>query len=418
MITEKQQEVLDAVEREGGIRAAARALGMDQALVGRQYHAARRKLQAGVPWGPVSVPPWMTLKGQSVLVDGEGNLRGRWDKTTRAGLDDEDARQLPDPKRTVKLSTLRDADGRVIQQWQSEKPELVAKEQAWLDLAEKLSQKVARVELLPPPPPDERRSWSLVTGYPITDAHLGMLAWAPEVGEDYDLAIGRKLLVGAMSHLTSGAYRASTGLVVFLGDNMHYDSFEAITPTSKNQLDSDSRYAKVAWATVEACRTAIDLALRAHDQVFVVVKGGNHDPSSAVFLELCIKVAYEQEPRVEVLTSPAPSTYWRFGKVLLGFHHGHMMKGERLAGTMAADVPELWGATKYRHWWTGHVHHMKACDYQGCSVESFRVMPPADAYGHGLGYRPYRDMKAITFHEEFGEVARHTVNPAMLEGAR
>ena len=50
----------------------------------------------------------------------------------------------------------------------------------------------------------------------------------------------------------------------------------------------------------------------------------------------------------------------------------------------------------------------------GCRVESFRVLGPNDAWAENKGYRPAQDMKAIVLHREFGEVARHIVNPRML----
>jgi hypothetical protein len=81
---------------------------------------------------------------------------------------------------------------------------------------------------------------------------------------------------------------------------------------------------------------------------------------------------------------------------------------------MATDRREDWGKTRYRYWWTGHVHHDQVKDIQGVKCESFRVLPPADAWADGAGYRSMRDIKAIVFHKEYGEVARHTVNPEML----
>jgi hypothetical protein len=87
---------------------------------------------------------------------------------------------------------------------------------------------------------------------------------------------------------------------------------------------------------------------------------------------------------------------------------------------MATDRPEDWGRTRYRYWWTGHIHTSKtqaatnSQDFSGCSVESFRILAPTDAWAHQKGYRPHRDMKSITLHREFGEVARNTVNPEMF----
>ena len=53
-------------------------------------------------------------------------------------------------------------------------------------------------------------------------------------------------------------------------------------------------------------------------------------------------------------------------------------------------------------------------DISGCRVESFRVLPPKDAWTNNQGYRPERSMQSIVFHKEMGEVARNTINAEML----
>ena len=81
---------------------------------------------------------------------------------------------------------------------------------------------------------------------------------------------------------------------------------------------------------------------------------------------------------------------------------------------MAADREQAWGRTKFRYWLTGHVHNQRLWDFPGCSVESFRVLAPQDAWAFNKGYRSQRDMKAIIYHAEYGEVSRVTVNPEMF----
>lgn len=82
----------------------------------------------------------------------------------------------------------------------------------------------------------------LLVGYPVGDHHLGMLSWPDETGAPWDIKIGERMLAGATDYLMQQAPDAAIGLLVFLGDFMHYDSFEAVTPTSRNQLDADSRH--------------------------------------------------------------------------------------------------------------------------------------------------------------------------------
>lgn len=392
------EEAAAAVAEHGSIRAAGRALGVDHTTVLKWLRRAA---------------PELVLKGQSTLTGPDGEIRGRWDKTTRAGRDLELTNEGPDPLVIKRRASLFDPDGKVIQQWITEEQGARERLDAWMQAAELLARKAHRAEPLPPP---EHADSSLVTLYPVADAHMGMLSWKLETGTDYDLKIGRRLLTRAMSYLTRGWQGGATdeAVVALLGDTLHYDSYKTVTPEHGHLLDADSRYPAVVWRTVEVMRTCIDLALRAHRKVTVVVKGGNHDDSSSVWLALALKIAYENEPRIEVRIDHAVASYLRFGKVLLGFHHGDKIKPERLPGAMAADVPQDWGASLYRYWWTGHIHRMTAQDFQGCTVESARILPPPDAYAAGLGYRSPRDAKAIIYHLDHGEVARHTVNPSMM----
>jgi hypothetical protein len=57
-------------------------------------------------------------------------------------------------------------------------------------------------------------------------------------------------------------------------------------------------------------------------------------------------------------------------------------------------------------------------DSQGCRVESFRILAPGDAWAANNGYRSAADMKSILLHRVYGEVGRHTVNPALLDKDR
>jgi hypothetical protein len=168
---------------------------------------------------------------------------------------------------------------------------------------------------------------------------------------------------------------------------------------------------------VRAIRYTIDCALRRHKNVRVIFAPGNHDLSLSIFMMELLANVYENEKRVTVDTSPRHFHYFSFGKNLIGIHHGHGAKPKDLPLIMATDQPEAWGRAQYRYLWTGHVHHDQVKDYHGVRWESFRVLPPADAYAANAGYRSQRDMKAIILHKEFGEVSRHTVNPAMLEAA-
>lgn len=377
--TARQWEILKAVDEHGTAEAAARHLKLSRGTITNTQKAVRDKAarQGYSPQHDMRrcVPDGFHLKGTSTLYDAEGNERLQWVKTSI------------DHDRQMEL--FREAIAALTESLPREKPVLAP--QVTAD--------------------------HLMACYPVGDHHFGMLAWGEEAGEDYDLQIGERLLTGAIDHLIKVAPPCSEAAIVLLGDFLHYDSFKAVTPTSNHLLDADSRFPKMVRAAIRAVRYMIRAALERHGRVRVIVEIGNHDLSSSVFLMEALYNIYEDEPRVIIDRSPGHFHYFRFGKNLVGTHHGHGVKLDKLPLIMATDRAKDWGETEYRYWWTGHVHHDRVMDFNGCRAESMRILPPADAYAANAGYRSGRDMKAIILHKDYGEVARHIVNPAMLEAA-
>lgn len=414
--TDKQWEAYRAVCEHGTYGAAARATGKSKGNLQRDVGIIRRRAvqQGHVPPAIKPIPDGLTLRGTSTLYRDDGTVMQQWDKTKTQGRPEEETTPLPGP--ITKVSKLYDGQGRVIQEWVSAKATEEQKAQAWADYARELAATVDRAAPIPyimrPPLGD------LLACYPVGDHHLGMLAWGTETGGgSYDMKISEDLLRNASTYLMRMAPCCDQALVAFLGDFLHYDSFDAVTPTGHNLLDADGRYPKMIRAGVRMMRHMVDAALERHGKVHVIVEIGNHDLSSSVFLMECLRCVYENEPRVTIDTLPSHYHYFKFGRNLIGTHHGHGTKMEKLPMIMAADRAKEWGETAHRYWWTGHIHNRTATDFAGCSVESFRILAPADAWAAQKGYRPIRDMKALVLHTEHGEVARHTVNPDMFKGA-
>lgn len=321
------------------------------------------------------VPDGYIAKGTSTLYRPDGSISAQWVKTTR------------DEER------LHEMQLRAIASMAAELPKL--------------------------PPRKASGVWrtDLLTVYPIGDPHIGMYAWGEETGEDWDLEIAERVHCGAMRELVHAVPATDTGVVLNLGDMFHYDGLRAETPRSGHALDADGRYAKMIDVGIKILRQCIESALTKHNHVHVMNLPGNHDESSALFMSVALRHMYEREPRVTIEASPSVFQYFRFGKVLLGAHHGHTCKPEKLPGVMATDRARDWGETLYRHWLTGHVHHEFKKEQGGCTVESFNTLAAKDAYAANGGWRSNRTMSAVIYHREFGEVARSKVCAAMFEEA-
>ena len=191
---------------------------------------------------------------------------------------------------------------------------------------------------------------------------------------------------------------------------------QGMTERSGHVMDLDGRYAKMIDVGMMVMRQCITSALKKHRRVRVINVVGNHDDTGALWMSVALRHTYENEPRVQIDKAPSAFHYIEHGRCLVGTHHGHTCKAERLPGVMAADQAEAWGRTRHRYWYIGHVHHQSVKEYAGVTVESFNTLTAKDAYSAFGGYRAQQNMKCIVLHAEFGEVARHTVSPEMLKG--
>jgi len=374
--TPRQIEFIDAILNLGGHRSAAAHLGVSRGTISGALKNLRRKaaVQGFSPEHHMTktAPEPYVVKGVSTYFDKEGKPRGQWVKT-----------KLDEQRREELLRAAADA----------------------------LSAEIPRLAPVSAPHHGNDKLCNLFT---ITDYHVGMLAWGAETGADWDLAIAEKTLVDAFSHMIATSPKAQTAVVNQLGDFLHFDSFEAVTPTNRHLLDADSRFPKVVAVAVRILRRVVDMALASHDEVKLLICQGNHDLSSSVWLQIMFTALYENEPRVTVDQSILPYYVHQHGKVMLGFHHGHMKKNDGLPLHFAASYPEIWGQTSKRFIHVGHRHHVEEKEHAGVKVVQHSTLAARDAYAARGGWHSDRQMLAITYHSEFGEVARSTVTPEML----
>lgn len=373
-----QERVVEAVNRLGSLRAAARELKLDSAAVVKSIQALRRNaaLKGFSPEHDMThaAPDPFVVRGVSTYYDKEGKARGQWVKTK---LDDERAD--------------------------------LARKAALEALAESLPR------LAPQGPVPGSHASHLCNVFTLTDSHVGALAWHKEGGEDWDLKIAEATLVGCFKHAVRAAPRAEVGFVNQLGDFLHYDSLTPVTPTHGHILDADGRFSKMVGTAIRVLRRVIDFALARHPRVVVLVAEGNHDMASAVWLRHMFKALYENEPRVTIIDSELPYYAWQHGKTMLAFHHGHLRKNEQLPQLFAAQFPSMWGATMRRYAHTGHRHHVEEKEYSGMIVRQHPTLAARDAHAARGGWIADRSITALTYHSTFGEVARNSVTPDMLE---
>jgi hypothetical protein len=358
---------------------------------------------------PVEVAEGLELRQQTTQVNPDGTLRTRYDKTALARQDEPSFEVVPAGHHVTKTTTRVDADGRVGMQYVTAKHADAAREAALHDaLRASLAEYVVPVAPLDPPVYVDSDTHANI---PVGDAHIGMLAHASETGEHSDMKIQKRDLVNATRRLVAGMPPSRTCTIILLGDNIHADDDQQVTPAHKHKLDVDGRSDKVARVAVDVFRTMIDLARQRFEFVTVEVVGGNHDPVTSLWLRLSLELLYENEPRVTVNPSPASLRVWEFGKNLFGTCHGDGIRPENMMSTMAARYREAWGRCPFVYGYQGHRHkrHVGVVEKDGGVVEVFRTMTGKDAFAAKYGYESGQDLVGITYHREYGEVERKTV---------
>lgn len=371
-VTEKQRLVIETLEKVGSLRKVATETGLPATTVRNTFHTVER-LAASRGEAPANdldypLPAGQIVTGVSTLQKSpDGNLQ--WIKT--------------------KVSYEKQLD-------------------LMKEAVESLITDLPKVKAIPYK--GSNANGDTIAVYPLGDPHVGMMSWSEETGIDWDLKIAEAKFLDVFDRLVRTAPNCKEAVIVNLGDFFHADNAIGVTARSGHHLDMDGRYAKMVKVGMKIMRRMIETALEHHEIVRVITVQGNHDDCGAMFLRVALANIYEDNPRVLVDQSPAPFHYVRFGKVLLGTHHGHSCKAPNLPGVMASDRAEDWGQTEYRYWLTGHIHHDSKKEYPGVTVESFRTLAAKDAYAAWGGYRSGQDSKCIVYHKDFGEVERHTVN--------
>lgn len=275
-----------------------------------------------------------------------------------------------------------------------------------------MGEELPRMEFAPAP---VACNADLLNCYVLTDYHLGLLSWHEETGADYDLSIAEHQLVAWFSAAIRMAPDAEVGVFAQLGDYLHWDGLDAVTPASKHLLDADTRFQKLVRVAIRVTRRVVDMLLAKHQKVHVLMAEGNHDTASSIWLREWFSAIYENEPRITVDRSPDPYYCVEHGQTSLFFHHGHKKKPAAVSDVFVAKFRDVFGRTQHSYAHLGHLHHVDIKENNLMIVEQHRTLAAPDAYASRGGWISGRDAKVITYHKAYGEVGRLTINSDMLK---
>lgn len=377
--TLRQIEIIDCLRKHDGNKSkAGKELGIkrqsiDSILLSLISKAAKQGYSPDHDMKH-SVPDGFLLKGTSTLYDSDGNTKIQWVKSS---IDQERQREM---------------------------------------ITEAIKASCETMPRLKPISFKGQANEELLNQYTFTDYHIGMMAWHREGGDNWDIKIAESTLIGAFSHMIANSPNADACIINQLGDFLHFDGLKPVTPASGHVLDGDSRFHKMIRVAIRCLRAVIDMALTKHKTVHLICAEGNHDESSAHWLQELFTILYENEPRISVENSPKPYYCHQHGLTMLAYHHGHCKGQDKLFPIIPAMFPEIWGVTKFRYVHEGHMHHKQVKENAGMIREMHQTLAAADAYSSRGGYISERATTCITYSKQHGEVSRISVKPSMLEG--
>ena len=373
-ITDKQ--LIAAIEELGDKTAAAAYLGMNRRTLARRLERMREGRSADQRRGErveFNEREDEVFKGRSVLwnpVTGEEKLE--WIKTDR--------------DKQKQLEALKEA-------------------------AEALKEDIPAIPPIKEPKGGQK---SLLNLFILTDAHIGMLAWGEETGEDWDTSLAEDMILKMFAVAIDRAPSARRAVFAQMGDFLHYDGIDPVTPASKHQLDTDTRFAKLVRTGIRVTRQIVEMLLSKYASVEVIMAEGNHDPVSEIWLRESLADRYRNQKRLHIDTSPAPFYAIEHGSTSLFFHHGHLKKVDQIDRALTAEFREVFGRTKHSYCHVGHLHHHLVKETELMQVEQHGTLSARDAYASRHGFKSARQAHVITYHEDHGDVGRIVLTPEQL----
>lgn len=372
--TERQKEILLARINSSNNKEAAAKVGIG--VRNLQFALSRiRKNAAKQGYSPDhdmhhTVPEGFVAKGVSTLYDDEGNVKVQW---VKSNLQQQD-----------QLEQIKNALDEFLEHQKNKSP-FIAK------------------------PKKKVKKGNELAVVNIGDAHFGMYAHEDISGENYNLEIAAKRHKNVFMRLMNNAPECETIIINQLGDFFHSDNYESTT-TKGTRVDTDGRLEQVFLVGLEVLSFITEEALKRYKNVIVRHVKGNHDSVLSMAIKAHQEAYFRNNKRLTIEMTPSPTWVYQHGNTAFLVSHGHAPKPNKLAEYFAAKYPEIWGSTKHRYCYHGHIHSKNATieTYGGCITESFAGLPSADTWHNETGYVSGQSMCLIVLDKEKGEVRRST----------
>jgi len=130
---------------------------------------------------------------------------------------------------------------------------------------------------------------------------------------------------------------------------------------------------------------------------------GNHDWERSLYLATALAMYYNKSKTIAIDSLHSPRKCCIFGEYMFGFTHGKYEKREKLPIIFADEYPEIWGSTKYRIIFSGHVHQHTEIEISGTKVITMPSLSDHGEWENKLGFSNYKRAQARLYHAGTGK---------------
>ena len=209
---------------------------------------------------------------------------------------------------------------------------------------------------------------------------------AAEAGRDYSPEIAEQRLRDGFSQCHAAMPPAKVAVILHNGDTTHANDDRDVTVKSSHRLKVKGNHDTNIRIATRCIAWQIELALKKHEKVHLVVRKGNHDPNTPTPINIAMEARYEDNPRVVIDASTSPFWVKRFGRVFLASHHGHGIKPPQLAHTIKDKFHAEYGKADFAYLFTGHLHHEKVDTFGRLVWRQLPALGLMEQHGAEMGF--------------------------------
>lgn len=248
----------------------------------------------------------------------------------------------------------------------------------------------------------------------LSDVHFNKLCEDHVSGGYYDLKVARQRVdSGVQRLLTYATAFPIDQIVLIIGNDILNSDTPTNTTTGGTPQDNDRHWTTAFNIAKNSIISLIELLLGVAD-VHVQHCPSNHDYQTGFFLADSVASWFHNHPNLTFDVSIRHRKYYEYGLNMIMSDHGDGVKVADTPLLMAQEMPEMWGRTRHRYSYKGHVHHkdlrsfQKSKEYHGVIVEHLSSPTPSDEWHDKNGYKSAQVMECALHDKRNGKFGHFT----------